>query len=131
MSRCRTWTRSCGCRMRAEIDALQHQLGVTTLYVTHDQTEAMTMGDRVAVMKNGRIQQCAAPQELYDQPANVFVAGFIGSPKMNLFHSILNRDGHGGATLQFGPKELAISAETLAKWPGLRTVPDGPITVGL
>jgi multiple sugar transport system ATP-binding protein len=118
-------------QMRAEIDALQHQLGVTTLYVTHDQTEAMTMGDRVAVMKSGRIQQCAPPQELYDQPANVFVAGFIGSPKMNLFHSILFRDGKGGATLQFGPNELAISPETITKWPGLRTVPDGPITVGL
>jgi multiple sugar transport system ATP-binding protein len=118
-------------QMRAEIDALQHQLGVTTLYVTHDQTEAMTMGDRVAVMKNGRIQQCAAPQTLYDEPANVFVAGFIGSPKMNLFHSILRRDGNGGGTLQFGPKELPLSAETLSKWPGLRSVPDGPITVGL
>jgi len=118
-------------QMRAEIDALQHQLGVTTLYVTHDQTEAMTMGDRVAVMKNGRIQQCAPPQELYDEPANVFVAGFIGSPKMNLFHSILHRDDHGAGTLQFGPKELALSAETIARWPGLRTVPDGPITVGL
>ena len=118
-------------QMRAEIDALQHQLGVTTLYVTHDQTEAMTMGDRVAVMKNGRIQQCAAPQELYDQPANVFVAGFIGSPKMNLFHSILARDDNGGASLQFGPKKLALSTETMANWPGLRNVPDGPITVGL
>ncbi len=118
-------------QMRAEIDALQHQLGVTTLYVTHDQTEAMTMGDRVAVMKNGRIQQCAAPQALYDEPANVFVAGFIGSPKMNLFHSILRRGTDGGATLQFGPKELDISADTLARWPGLVDVPDGPITVGL
>src|SRR5687767_13575663 len=67
-------------QMRAEIAALQKQLGVTTLYVTHDQVEAMTMGDRVAVMKNGRLQQCAPPQELYDGPANVFVAGFIGSP---------------------------------------------------
>jgi len=118
-------------QMRAEIDALQHQLGVTTLYVTHDQTEAMTMGDRVAVMKNGRIQQCAPPQELYDEPANVFVAGFIGSPKMNLFHSILRRDENGGGTLQFGPKELALSADTLGKWAGLSAVPDGQITVGL
>jgi multiple sugar transport system ATP-binding protein len=116
---------------RTQIAALQQRLGVTTVYVTHDQTEAMTMGDRVAVMKNGRIQQCAPPQELYEQPANVFVAGFIGSPKMNLFHSILFRDGKGGATLQFGPNELAISPETITKWPGLRTVPDGPITVGL
>ena len=74
-------------QMRAEIAALQRQLGITTLYVTHDQVEAMTMGDRVAVMKNGRLMQCAPPQELYDNPANVFVAGFIGSPKMNLFKS--------------------------------------------
>ena len=78
-------------QMRAEIAALQRQLGVTTLYVTHDQVEAMTMGDRVAVMKNGRLMQCAPPQELYDDPANVFVAGFIGSPKMNLFQSVLQR----------------------------------------
>src|SRR5881397_3190866 len=88
-------------QMRAEISALQKQLGVTTLYVTHDQVEAMTMGDRVAVMKNGRLQQCAPPQELYDDPANVFVAGFMGSPKMNLFHSLLRREADGSAWLRF------------------------------
>ena len=69
---------------RAEIAALQRKLGVTTLYVTHDQVEAMTMGDRVAVMKDGLLQQCDTPRTLYDEPVNAFVAGFIGSPAMNL-----------------------------------------------
>ena len=67
-------------QMRAEIRQLQRRLGVTTIYVTHDQVEAMTMGDRVAVMRKGELQQVDTPQELYDQPANLFVAGFIGSP---------------------------------------------------
>jgi multiple sugar transport system ATP-binding protein len=70
---------------RTQIASLQRRLGVTTLYVTHDQVEAMTMGDRVAVLKAGVLQQCASPRELYDRPGNVFVAGFIGSPAMNLF----------------------------------------------
>ncbi len=71
-------------QMRAEIHQLQRRLGVTTIYVTHDQVEAMTMGDRVAVMRNGRLQQADTPQVLYDQPVNEFVAGFIGSPSINL-----------------------------------------------
>jgi multiple sugar transport system ATP-binding protein len=71
-------------QMRSEIASLQRRLGVTTVYVTHDQVEAMTMGTRVAVLKDGRLQQCAPPRELYEQPANAFVAGFIGSPPMNL-----------------------------------------------
>ncbi len=71
-------------QMRIEISQLQRQLGITTVYVTHDQTEAMTLGDRVAVLKKGYLQQCATPRELYEQPANLFVAGFIGSPPMNL-----------------------------------------------
>ena len=74
-------------QMRAEIARLQHDLGTTTIYVTHDQVEAMTMGDRVAVMYNGSLQQVAPPQELYDSPANLFVAGFIGSPPMNLIEA--------------------------------------------
>jgi multiple sugar transport system ATP-binding protein len=76
-------------QMRAEILALQRQLGVTTIYVTHDQVEAMTMGDRVAVLRGGKLQQVAPPQELYRQPANLFVAGFIGSPAMNLVEGSL------------------------------------------
>ncbi len=71
-------------QMRSEIASLQRRLGVTTVYVTHDQVEAMTMGTRVAVLRDGRLQQCATPRELYDRPANAFVAGFIGSPPMNL-----------------------------------------------
>src|SRR5262249_43613259 len=70
--------------MRAEIDRLQHELGITTIYVTHDQVEAMTLGDRVAIMRDGLLQQVAPPQELYDRPRNLFVAEFIGSPAMNL-----------------------------------------------
>ena len=70
---------------RAELANLQQRLGTTTVYVTHDQVEAMTMGDRVAVLKDGKLQQVAPPRELYDAPANEFVAGFIGSPAMNIF----------------------------------------------
>jgi multiple sugar transport system ATP-binding protein len=74
-------------RMRADIKKLQSDLGVTTIYVTHDQVEAMTMGDRVAVMRKGRLQQVAPPEELYERPANIFVAGFIGSPPMNILEA--------------------------------------------
>jgi multiple sugar transport system ATP-binding protein len=80
-------------KMRVDIAALQRRLGVTTLYVTHDQVEAMTMGHRVAVLRDGRLQQCGPPRELYNRPANVFVAGFIGSPAMNLCQARLNGDG--------------------------------------
>jgi multiple sugar transport system ATP-binding protein len=76
-------------QMRAEIASLQRQLGVTTIYVTHDQTEALTMGDRVAVLKGGVLQQVDTPKALYHRPVNAFVAGFIGSPSMNLFEGRL------------------------------------------
>ena len=75
-------------QMRADIAALQSEFGVTTVYVTHDQSEAMTLGHRVAVLRDGRLQQCAAPRELYERPVNTFVAGFIGSPAMNLCESV-------------------------------------------
>ena len=81
-------------QMRAEVSRIQRRLGVATIYVTHDQTEAMTMGDRVAVMRAGRLQQCDAPQALYDAPANLFVAAFIGSPAMNLYQRDRRRAGH-------------------------------------
>ncbi len=87
-------------QMRAEIAALQRELAVTTVYVTHDQIEAMTMGDRVAVLKDGYLQQVDTPQNLYDHPVNVFVAAFIGSPSMNLFEADLHLSGdvrHGHA----------------------------------
>ena len=79
--------------MRAYIARLHQELGTTTLYVTHDQTEAMTMGDRVAVMRDGRLEQVDTPQRLYEQPANMFVAGFIGSPAMNLLRGRVDDDG--------------------------------------
>jgi multiple sugar transport system ATP-binding protein len=80
-------------QMRAEISRLQRELGATTIYVTHDQVEAMTMGDRVAVLRRGKLQQCAKPQELYDRPVNLFVASFIGSPAMNFVQADVVRDG--------------------------------------
>jgi multiple sugar transport system ATP-binding protein len=80
-------------QMRADIAALQSRLGVTTVYVTHDQAEAMTLGHRVAVLRDGRLQQCDVPRALYERPANTFVAGFIGSPSMNLLELPLNGDG--------------------------------------
>ena len=79
-------------QMRADIAKLQRDLGTTTIYVTHDQVEAMTMGDRVAVMSQGELQQVDTPQRLYDQPANLFVAGFIGTPPMNLLEATVSRD---------------------------------------
>ena len=83
--------------MRAYIARLHQELGTTTLYVTHDQTEAMTMGDRVAVMRDGRLEQVDSPQRLYEQPANMFVAGFIGSPAMNLLRGRRRRRRRAGS----------------------------------
>jgi multiple sugar transport system ATP-binding protein len=88
-------------QMRAEIRRIQTELGVTTIFVTHDQTEAMTMGDRVAVMRRGLLQQVDAPQVLYDRPANLFVAGFIGSPAMNMVEATIER-ADGGFVARFG-----------------------------
>jgi multiple sugar transport system ATP-binding protein len=105
--------------MRAEIARLQSELGVTTIYVTHDQVEAMTMGDRVAVMRKGVLQQVAPPQELYDRPVNVFVGGFIGSPSMNLLQARLE-NGAGAPTLQLGDQTLALDRELLDERPALR-----------
>jgi multiple sugar transport system ATP-binding protein len=105
--------------MRAEIARLQSDLGVTTIYVTHDQVEAMTMGDRVAVMRRGVLQQVAPPQELYDRPVNVFVGGFIGSPSMNLLQGRLE-DGNGALTLRLGEQALALDRELLDERPALR-----------
>src|ERR687897_185885 len=79
-------------QMRTEISRMQKRLGITTIYVTHDQTEAMTLGDRVAVLKRGVLQQVATPRELYEQPVNLFVAGFIGSPPMNFLPAVVDAD---------------------------------------
>jgi len=93
--------------MRAEVSRIQRRLAVATLYVTHDQVEAMTMGDRVAVMRSGRLLQCGPPQEVYNSPASLFVAAFIGSPAMNLYPGEIDRDG---ATVQLGRQRLDLPA---------------------
>ena len=98
--------RSC-VRMRAEIARIQRELGATTIYVTHDQVEAMTMGDRVAVLRKGELQQVDVPQQVYERPANLFVASFIGSPEMNLVESRLER-GDMGLTCHVAEQAIAI-----------------------
>ncbi|MCT8159426.1 ABC transporter ATP-binding protein [Pseudoruegeria sp. SHC-113] len=103
-------------QMRSEIAQIQRRLNVTTIYVTHDQVEAMTMGDRVALMRDGVLQQVGAPDVLYHQPANTFVASFIGSPAMNLFRAPLVA-AEGGLALQIGSQRLAVPAEALARYP--------------
>ncbi len=105
---------------RTQIASLQRRLGVTTVYVTHDQVEAMTMGDRVAVLKDGILQQVDTPRNLYDRPGNVFVAGFIGSPAMNLIQLPIVEGG-----VQFGDAVLPIAREVLSKASGSR------VTVGI
>jgi multiple sugar transport system ATP-binding protein len=104
--------------MRAEISRIQRDLGVTTIYVTHDQTEAMTMGDRVAVMRRGLMQQVDVPQRLYEQPANLFVAEFIGSPAMNLVEAELAR-ADGGLVARFGEHKLHVGKGVLNARPSL------------
>ncbi len=99
---------------RSEISKLHQRLKTTFIYVTHDQTEAMTMGSRIAVMKDGILQQLDTPQTLYDHPSNMFVAGFIGSPSMNFFEAKLDR-GNGGVVVDFGPFNLPVPANTLDK----------------
>jgi multiple sugar transport system ATP-binding protein len=104
-------------QMRADIASLQRDFAVTTVYVTHDQSEAMTLGHRVAVLRDGRLQQCAAPRELYERPANTFVAGFIGSPSMNLISVPLGSNGSvsiGGASLELS--DAVRSAASAAGW---------------
>ena len=117
-------------QMRAEIARLQRDLGVTTFYVTHDQVEAMTMGDRVAVIKDGFLQQVETPQNLYDTPANVFVAAFIGSPSMNLYDAALEL-GDDGGTVEFGTQRVSIAADTLSRRPALANYGGKRIVFGI
>jgi len=105
--------------MRGEIEALQKRLGVTTVYVTHDQIEAMTMGDRVAVLRSGELQQVDTPTQVYDHPANLFVAGFIGSPPMNLARGTIDR-GDGELVLRLGSRTIPIPGD-LAEGRGLES----------
>jgi multiple sugar transport system ATP-binding protein len=117
-------------QMRSEIGKLQRELGVTTLYVTHDQVEAMTMGDRVAVIRKGRLQQADAPQTLYDHPANQFVAGFIGSPAMNMVEAELRR-ADGDTLVTFGEHSLALDERLLRDRPGVREYEGRRVVLGI
>jgi multiple sugar transport system ATP-binding protein len=116
--------------MRAEISRIQRDLGVTTIYVTHDQTEAMTMGDRVVVMRSGFLQQIASPKELYDEPRNLFVAEFIGSPAMNLVAARVERTDD-GLWVSFGPHRLRLEPRTIEKHPGLDAYDDREVVLGI
>src|SRR4051794_12819427 len=116
-------------QMRSEIARIQHDLGVTTIYVTHDQTEAMTMGDRVAVIRKGELQQVDSPQALYEQPVNLFVAGFIGSPAMNLLEATLRRGE--GWWVELGANRLPVPDEVVAARPDLQAYEGRRIVVGI
>ncbi len=106
-------------QMRADIAKLQRDLETTTIYVTHDQVEAMTMGDRVAVMNQGRLQQVDTPQRLYDNPANLFVAGFIGTPPMNLLAASVASQ-NGSVSVQVGEQAVPLSDEAMRRFPAVR-----------
>jgi multiple sugar transport system ATP-binding protein len=116
--------------MRSEIAQLQKRLSTTMLYVTHDQVEAMTMGHRVAVLKQGILQQVDRPQLLYDNPDNIFVAGFIGSPAMNLAEGIVERDG-GGLIVKVGKIRLAVDDDSIRRYPGVKDAVGRTIAVGI
>jgi len=117
-------------QVRAEISTLQRDLDVTTIYVTHDQVEAMTMGDRVAVMRKGELQQVAPPEELYDHPVNLFVAGFIGSPAMNMLEGRLDRE-NGDLQVQAGEQTLTLDSHTLERRPLLAEYEGREVVIGI
>src|SRR5262249_23650425 len=117
-------------QMRAEIHQLQRRLGVTTIYVTHDQVEAMTMGDRVAVMNAGHLQQVDTPQVLYDQPGNEFVAGFIGSPSINLVQAQLARN-NGSLAVTVGDYTLTVDDAITRNRSGLADYVGRSIILGI
>jgi multiple sugar transport system ATP-binding protein len=119
-------------QMRSEIAQVQHDLDVTTIYVTHDQTEAMTMGDRVAVMKAGVLQEVGDPQHLYDYPANIFVAGFIGSPPMNMaVGKVVRADGNGDLAVRLGSATLRLHPSVAAERPALAGYVARDVAVGI
>jgi multiple sugar transport system ATP-binding protein len=115
-------------QMRAEVSRIQRRVGVATLYVTHDQVEAMTMGDRVAVLSGGVLQQCDSPQALYDHPKNLFVAGFMGSPAMNLFEATI---AEGAASVLIGSQQIPLSETVYSTKPGLRAYANRSVVVGI
>jgi len=117
-------------QMRADIKKIQRDLAVTTIYVTHDQVEAMTMGDRVAVMRKAELQQVASPQELYDHPVNMFVAGFIGSPAMNMLEArIEQRDGR--LVVILGESTIALDESTVARHAELASYSGRDVVLGI
>ena len=117
-------------QMRAEITELQREVGVTTFYVTHDQVEAMTMADRVAVISGGILQQVDSPMKLFNEPDNIFVAAFIGSPSMNLMEAVVSRDDS-GLSMQLGSQRLAVPESVLGQRPGLERYLGATVAVGL
>jgi len=119
-------------QMRSEIAQVQHDLDVTTIYVTHDQTEAMTMGDRVAVMKGGILQELGEPQYLYDNPANIFVAGFIGSPPMNMaIGKVIRPDNNGDLAVRLGSATIRLHPAVAQERPGLAAYVSRDVAVGI
>jgi len=118
-------------QMRAEIARIQRSLRVTTIYVTHDQSEAMTLGDRVCVLRDGLLQQVDSPQRLYDTPANLFVAEFIGSPSMNLVEAEVSEADGGGLVAAFGPHRLPIGEAVVAERPALRGYVGRRVALGI
>jgi multiple sugar transport system ATP-binding protein len=118
-------------QMRAEIAKLRREMGVTTIYVTHDQIEAMTMADRVAVMRKGVLQQVAGPEELYERPANLFVAGFIGSPAMNMVSARVTDGGDGSLAVDIAGQSLGVATGALDTYPGLRGKVGQHVIVGI
>ncbi|HEU5392396.1 MAG TPA: sn-glycerol-3-phosphate ABC transporter ATP-binding protein UgpC [Streptosporangiaceae bacterium] len=115
-------------QMRAEVARIQRHLNVSTIYVTHDQIEAMTMGDRVTVMRDGRLQQVDTPQHLYDNPDNIFVAAFIGSPAMNLYDAVV---GENVRSIKLGSQEIDLPESVVLKRPALRGYAGKDVVVGL
>jgi multiple sugar transport system ATP-binding protein len=115
-------------QMRAEVARIQRHLNVSTIYVTHDQIEAMTMGDRVTVMRDGRLQQVDTPQNLYDNPDNIFVAAFIGSPAQNLYDATV---GEGARSIKLGSQEVDLPEAVVLKRPGLRAYAGKEVVVGM
>ncbi len=117
-------------QMRAEIIKLRQRIDTTFIYVTHDQTEAMTLGDRIVIMKDGVIQQTGTPQEVFNHPRNLFVAGFIGMPQMNFFSAELHREKDGGYSVELGGMRVALSPEKAARL-AAKGVGDQKITLGV
>ena len=115
-------------QMRAEVARIQRRIAVATIYVTHDQVEAMTMGDRVTVMREGVLQQVDTPQHLYDNPDNIFVAAFIGSPAMNLYDAVV---GQGARSLKLGSQEIDLPESVVVKRPALSSYAGKEVVVGL